>query len=193
MGQRSQFFKLLNMEEDYSQRIFSIASPICPVEKSTVVDWVAFEDKIGFTFPADYKSLINLLGTGWFGSSLNFRNPVASRPHLRLCRDQLIEYKIMMSDVAQDSNVRLYPDDGGMIMLGHMDHHEFLLRPKNQRILCDFVWWDTDAERTTDLNMSVTQFVHDLYLGLIGESWAEQMRKFFWENGRFPLFEPVHL
>jgi hypothetical protein len=97
----------------------------------------------------------------------------------------------MSAGVARDSNIALYPDSRGAVAIGGIDRQDFLLRPDRAgRCLKQLVWWDLDTEEVRELELSVSQFIHDLDRGIIQEGWAVELRNYFWRDGTARFFTP---
>ena len=97
----------------------------------------------------------------------------------------------MISIVVSDESLKptLYPDRDGLIVIGGIDRQQFLVRMHaSNSAEYDLIWWDLDWERTHDLNMSLSQFLHELYHGSIAEDWAEELRDYFWRGQTLPFF-----
>jgi len=177
------------MPTDYVQEVVKLAAPVNPTEQPSHQDWQTVESELGLEFPADYKALVSALGSGRFGDGLALRNPRASSGYIRLSRDALLEFQRLMTEAKWEVDVSLYPKTGGFVSIGHVDRHAFLLHPdQGGRLLDQIVWWDQDYKEIKDLGMSISRFIHDLYVGQIREEWAERLRQYFWRGGERPFY-----
>lgn len=175
------------MTEDYSNKLIQLAGAIKAVEQPTSGDWQSAESDIGTKFPDDFKRLVSALGSGIFGDALYLRNPCASLQYHSLSKTALVEYGEILAYAAQEANISLYPAVGGLISLGGMERQLFFWKPDDKGL----VWLDVDFDQTVNIDMSITQFIHDLYLGLIKEAWAGELRNYIWFGQGREFFKPL--
>jgi hypothetical protein len=177
------------MPDDYVQKLIELAGSIQPIEQPGAQDWAHVERELDLEFPSDFKASVSALGTGHFGVGLYLRNPCASSEYIRLSHGALVAYREMSAGAARDSHIALYPDLRGAVAIGGIDRQDFLLRPDAAgKSLKHLVWWDLDTEKVRELELSVSQFVHDLGQGIIQEDWAVELRNYFWRAGTAPFF-----
>ena len=172
---------------DYVRKIVELArvqqAYECPSEKN----WLAVEAEIGLQFPPDYKALLCALGEGEFGFGLKLSNPCSSGDY-RLSKANLIIHREPIIDLEDKLGFPLYPNKGGHVVVASIDRQDFYLKPTGKR-LEKLVWLDVDMEEMRELDCTVSQFIHDLYLGLIDEPWAEELQAYFWRDGQEPFFK----
>ena len=183
--------KLLNIAVNFVEELLKLIGPVRTVENPPYHAWETVEAAIGFKFPADFRQLVSALGTGRFGVGLYLRNPTASSDYIRLSKDELLRFRELMDHLARGTGLALFPERGGLISVGGIDRQLFLLRPIPAEARVEgLVWWDTDSDSAKELPMTISQFIHDLYLGRIHEEWAVRLQQYFWRNGTAPLFTP---
>jgi len=177
------------MPADYVSKVVKLAAVAMPCELPKMRDWEAVEAEIGFVFPSDFKALISRLGGGEFGSGFYLRNPCSSSEYVRLSRECLIRHREPICDLEGKLAFPLYPSAGGNVAIASIDRQDFYLQPDfSGKRLDELVWLDIDLEEVRPLNYAIPQFIHDLYLGLITEPWAEALRESIWRGGREPFF-----
>jgi hypothetical protein len=177
------------MATDYVSEVVRLAGGTMRYEQPSDEDWRAVETKLGLAFPSDYKALVSRLGEGDFGCGLRLRNPCSTSEYTRLSRESLVMHREPILDLEQKLNFPLYPSAGGLVVVASVDRQDFCLRPDitGKRLGELVVWLDIDTEEIRPLNYTVSQFIHDLYLGLIDEPWSEELRVYFWREGE-PFF-----
>ena len=131
--------------------------------------------------PEDFKALVSGLGEGCFGASLYMRNPCSGSECLRLSRAAMCEWAQLLETTAENSGIALYPEGSGFITLASFDRQIFLFRLENGKP-GSVIWWNSDLETTTNLDMSFSQFLLKLYEdGFEGEELPE-LRAALWQN-----------
>ncbi len=177
------------MPTDYVKELVRLAAVTKPREQPKADDWHKVETELGYEFPADFKTLVSGLGSGSFGCGLTLQNPCASIKHTRLSRESLTRHREMMLDLEQALGIALYPSPGGMVLVASVDRQDFYFAPDkaSAKRLTQLAWLNVDTEETKLLNSTFSQFIHDLYLGLTAEPWAEELRAYFWREGA-PFF-----
>lgn len=178
------------MPINYLKKVLSLSKVKSPTEAPSQQDWTSLEHQFQMTFPKDFKALVTGLGSGHFGVGLNLRNPVASSPYLVLSKKALKSYASVLVEAAENSGVNLFPKRGGLVPIGHIDRQVFLFQPSEteHKLQDELVWWDTNYERVTNLNMPISRFIHDLYLNRIKDDWASRLRNYFWRDETAPFF-----
>ncbi len=178
------------MLTDYASELVHLAAVRQPREQPKDEDWRLVENELGYELPADFKHLVSGLGIGAFGCGLALHNPCASVGHARLSRDALILHRESIRDLEQSLGIALYPSPGGMVLVASMDRQDFYLCPAKASAECltQLAWLDVDTEEIKLLSSTFSQFIHDLYLGLLPEPWAKDLRTYFWREGKVPLF-----
>ena len=177
------------MPTNYADELIKLAAPHAPTELPSAQDWKVAESDVGLEFPQDFKALVSALGTGDFGIGLGLRNPRASSDYILLSKEALLHYREVVAESEHESGITLYPKPRGLVSVAKIDRQGLLLRPReDNRSLEGLVWWDLDYDRATNLNMPISQFIYDLYLGRIQEPWALQLRNYIWRDGKAPFF-----
>jgi hypothetical protein len=178
------------MPTDYVEKLIELAKPLHPVEQPKPLDWERLEREMGLLLPADYKSLVTALGSGEFGVGLTFKNPVSSSEYTRLSADALRRYRQTVAFLEDRMGIPLFPQAQGLVLIGGVDRQHFLFRPaKDRKTLSHLVNLDHDLEESRELDLSLSQFIHDLYLGRIHNEWAEQLRASVWIDETIPFFK----
>jgi hypothetical protein len=175
---------------NYLAEIIKFANVLKPVEAPSERDWRRVEKELGLEFPEDFKGLLSAIGGGDFGTGLCFQNPVSSWLSTRFSRDALLEYREPIEGLIAKLDLILFPDKGGLVMIGTIDRQDFLLRPDRDGRLVDLLWFNIDTEDLRDLACSVTQFLYDLYLRRRSEPWALELSDYVWRRGTAPFFVP---
>ncbi len=99
----------------------------------------------------------------------------------------------MVGFVEDRIGVALYPESGGLVLIGEAERQHFAFRPrKSGGALSQLVRLDHDLEQVTDIPMCVTQFIYDLYRGRIPSDWAETFRASVWADNA-PFFTPLRI
>lgn len=181
------------MPLDYVDEVLKLSAVKNPIGCPTPADWVRVEAETDRTFPANFKTLVTSLGTGCFGAGLSLRNPLFRTGYGGLSHAALIKYRESISDLVASSNMLFYPAAQGLVNISNMDRQDFLLRPDTRgRILkeAELIWWSIETGEVKELHLSLPQFIHDLYFGLIKEPWSDELRTYFWRNGALPFFTP---
>jgi hypothetical protein len=176
---------------DYTNELIRLAQVTVPKEQPSPEDWTHTEKELGVLFPADFKALVSALGRGRFGIGLRLRNPSATSSDVRLSHEALLLYRQPISDLQEKLAISLYPQRKGLVAVGSIDRQDLLFREDaTANSLTQLVWWDLDMQEFHELGASISQFLHDLYLGRIKEVWAEELRDYIWRRGTVPLFTP---
>ena len=177
------------MLNNYVNILVKLAKLHNPVASPMAEDWKRIDTEFGFSFPQDYKDLVTRFGSGEFGVGLCFRSPIDSSEYNILSPEAVVQHFEPIVDMKENAKLALYPDRFGAVIIGSIDRQDFLLRPdKAGKELAELLWWDIDTGKVKELNMSISRFVHDLYLGKIHEEWAVELRDYIWRNGTAPLF-----
>jgi len=83
----------------------------------------------------------------------------------------------------------LYPSVDGNVLIGSIDRQDFYLQPDSSgKRLKTLIWLDIDLEKVRPLQYTVSQFIHDVYLGTIPQAWAEELRRYIWRDGNAAFF-----
>jgi len=178
------------MPTDYARELVRLAALTKPREQPKDADWRLIEAELGYELPADFKILVSGLGSGSFGCGLTLQNPCASIKHAKLSPETLLSHREPIRDLEQEVGIALYPSPGGMVLVASMDRQDFYLAPDkaSAKSLTQLAWLNVDTEEIKLLNLTFSQFIHDLYLGLIDEPWAEEFRTYLWREGKAPFF-----
>lgn len=177
------------MPTDYVAEVVRLAGAAKTYEQPSEQDWSSAEKSIGCTFPTDYKRLVSALGEGEFGCGLHLRNPRSSSDLGRLTAESLRQHREPISDLEEKLSFPIYPSKDGHVVVGSIDRQDFYFKPAGEGLLLPHVvWLDIDTEEVRHLRYTLPQFIHDLYLGLLHEDWAEELRVYFWRNGGEPFF-----
>lgn len=154
-------------------------------------DWTRAEKEIGVSLPEDYKALLSVVGEGHFGFGLHLRSPTSHSPYVRLSHNALLAWRKPIKDIEANLGLSLYPKPGGLIPIGHIDRQDFLLKCEDGRALpSTLVWLDIDVEEIREIPMSLTQFMHDSYLGKLRGAGMEELAQYLWQDGARDFFTP---
>jgi hypothetical protein len=182
------------MQTSYVERLLELAHIASSANMAKTKVWEVVEARFSLIFPDDYKNLVSSFGCGCFGAGLDFRSPFVESEYVHLSPEAIVFQTKPFWDMKETSNMPLYPDPNGAVVIANIDHQFFLLRPdRTSKLLSELVWWNIDTGEVIELNLSFSQFVHDLYLGKIGQSWTIDLREYIWRNGAMPLFVPYDL
>lgn len=184
------------MQRDYSKELIELAHVGEPFAQPTAKAWTNAERNTGLKFPSDFKKLISSIGHGQFGVALVLRNPAFNDidfyRRCSLSKPVLKEFKEVLAYPEKQAKVTFYPDPEGLVSIGKMERQLFFWKPdRSGRLANGIVWLDVNLDRVMDIDMSITQFIHHLYLGLIQEEWAEELRNYIWFG--CPFFTPAEL
>jgi hypothetical protein len=178
------------MPRDYVAEIIKLAQPLRPVEQPTPLDWERVEQELGLLLPSDYKALVTALGSGEFGAGLSLKNPASSSECVRLSSDTLSHYRQTVLFLEERMEIKLFPTPQGLVLIGGIDRQHLLFRPTaNSKSVSRLVNLDHEYELTREVGLSLSQFIHDLYLGRIHSDWANQLRASVWINDATPFFK----
>ena len=97
----------------------------------------------------------------------------------------------MVGFLEERAGIALYPRPGGLVLIAEAERQHLALQSRqSSNVLSQLVRLDHDLERVSDIPMSISQFIHDLYLGRIADRWAEDLRSSIWRDGNARLFTP---
>jgi hypothetical protein len=179
------------MKHDFVQEVVSLALVSGAAEAPTASDWQRAEADIGLQLPPDFKALVSTLGTGSFGVGLILRNPLAESEYIQLSKRALTQYAMVVTPSATRSNLTLYPRKEGLVHVAGIDRQALLVRPFGlQEPTAQITWWDADFHRAQELPMTLSQLLHDLYLGRSKAAWAARLRGYIWRDSGAPFFTP---
>ena len=169
------------MNDPFLERVIQMAKVVRPVEQPSPGDWVALERDIGLALPSDLKQLVTELGSGHFGERWMF-NPGASSKYTNFTRDQLFLFREAVGPIVKEAALPLYPESGGFIQVGFSGNRmDLLLRPgSSPETPYTLAWLEQDYYIAHRLEMTVSRFLHDLYLGKIEQEWALTARDLVW-------------
>jgi hypothetical protein len=178
------------MPANLVQKLVELAQPLHPVEQPKPQDWERVERELGLPLPPDYKSLLTALGSGEFGVGLGLKNPVSTSEHARLSADALRRYRQTVVFLEDRMGITLFPQPQGLVLIGGVDRQHLLYRPtENSKTVSRLVNLDHEYEVTREFDLSLSQFIHDLYLGQIHDEWAKQLRASVWIDDTIPFFK----
>lgn len=178
------------MSENYVQKVIELAGATLAVEQPGSHDWNNLERDLQLTFPQDFKQLVSILGSGHFGGRLRLMNPNSRSKYLRLSHQALLEYRELVIYLEERNGISLYPNVGGLVVIAECERRHLLFRPDGTS-LSDLVYLDYDYETLTDVNMSISKFLHDLFYDLIDEEWAKSFRSAIWPDSHEHFFVPL--
>ena len=184
---------------DYLQSLAILAAVEMPFERPSGSHWEEAERTFGFAFPEDFKRLLGTLGNGGFGGEadiageLTLLNPASSSPAMVLTPENVLRWHECIHEDAAKLRFPLFPEPHGFVVVGSTGNRMHLLIESGvvDRPTYQVLWLDIDAEMAHRLDMTLCRFIYDLFHGLIGESWAEELRGLIWENhGPFYVSRP---
>lgn len=154
-------------------------------------DWVRVEKEIGVSLPNDYKALVSAVGEGYFGFGIYLLSPTSSSSYVRLSHEALVAYPEPIRNIEADLGLSFYPEPDGLIRIGGIDRQDFLLKCEGGRAVSStLVWLDIDLQEIREISMSLTQFLHDGYLGKIRDVGLEELVQYLWQSGTREFFTP---
>ncbi len=167
------------MLDPYFHKVIALAKVAASFEQPSEIDWQAVERDLEVPLPADYKSLVSRLGTGCFGEFW-LHNPVCTSHYGRLSRRLLMEFREWHERDAL--GIPLFPDADGYVWLGSLPNHmDLLLCPgRDSSAPYRLVWFEADGPSLHDIPMTLCQFLHDLYFGLLHTDWSDYVRGLVW-------------
>src|SRR5688572_20560550 len=135
------------MPDDYVEKIVALAQPFPPVEQPSLDDWERVERELNRVFPPDFKALVSALGSGTFGLTLELKNPTSSSQYGRLSKAALFEYRELVSFLEERTDVVLYPQPDGIVLVGEAERQHLVLRPAPPgKLLSQLLLLDHDLE-----------------------------------------------
>lgn len=178
------------MNNDFVEKAVRLARITQAVDQPMPSDWERLEERLGRRLPHDFKDLVTRLGSGRFGE-FTLLNPASSVKHSRFCREQVMELRGYVEDVAQQIGLVLYPEANGFFHVGIGTHRMDLLMKVHLGAQDEYTlsWLDEDRYLAHPVTTSVSQFLHDVYLGTYPESWTREIRELLWEPAA-PFFRP---
>ena len=102
--------------------------PLTPLEASGA-SWQNIEDELKASLPQDYKSFVELYGSGRIGGFLWILNPFSKRENLNLLTQiarQLATLRELVGDFGETCPYPLYPVEGGLLPFGITDNGDVL-------------------------------------------------------------------
>lgn len=181
---------------DYMPQLIAIAGEVNPVAQPTTGDWERCEREIGLTLPDDFKQMVSYFGDGVFGDDLNYLNPCPKSWRTFTVKKLREYHENRNSYTAPRMGMTLYPDSGGWLLgFGTSIGTDILFQtvgPSSRSgkvVLCDF-----DLEETREFDMSVTQFLYELFLNKINDDKVQEFRRCQWVYPDVPFFRtrPVY-
>ena len=114
------------MTDYLMNRLISLAPPpATPIHNGTPNLWPEVESRIGTKLPADYKSFIEIYGSGGFNDFLEILSPFAPKPCGPKSPSSLMEYRILLetyndarADMPTECHYPAYPETGGLLPVG---------------------------------------------------------------------------
>ncbi len=176
------------MNDRFLERVKEMASVARPLEQPTREDWANIERDLSLRLPPDFKKLVSELGSGHFGE-FSLLNPCSSSDYTRLSRERALSFWRNLEPVSRNTGLLLYPNPNGFLQIGSSGNRmDLLLRPRSVEIY-ELVWLEQDYDTLHPINLTVSRFLHDLYLNLLTESWGREVRDLIWQPGE-PFFTP---
>jgi hypothetical protein len=168
---------------DYLSTIIEIAAVATPIETPSESDWQKAEAELGLHLPLDYKALVSAIGSGRFGN-LGLRNPVEPHSVANFERESYVDFHNQIAEHTNEKTLRLFPKRNGFLHLGGTPFGcELFVRPSaSGEPPYDLCWFNLDEEEGRFLKMSLSRFLHDLYLNHLDEDWAVEDREMIWED-----------
>lgn len=83
-----------------------------PVDTATL-SWATAQERLGITFPDDYKELMSVFGTGVFDNVVGVISPVESPAALAALTKEVRE-RLRLARANEPVPYRLFPDRGGL-------------------------------------------------------------------------------
>jgi hypothetical protein len=108
------------------EALMKLVPPPAEPTDSETGPWEPLEEKLGATFPQDYKDFVRVYGSGRMFDFFNIYVPRAENPYRRL-GTQLINLRRDFFNQMEGSPP-VWPDPGGLIACGGTD-------------LCDYIFW----------------------------------------------------
>jgi hypothetical protein len=169
------------MNDPYLEKVLRLADVVSPVEQPRDTDWEALERDLGTGLPEDVKLLITNLGSGYFGE-FSLLNPCSSSKYACLSRERLLLYHQNLQPIAREGGFSLYPDSDGLIRVGAGSNRmDLLLQPTSSHpVGYRLAWLDQDDRIPKWVDLTVARFLHDLYLGLLSQPWAKEIKDLIW-------------
>ncbi len=133
-------------------------------KKITNEQWYSVEKKIGFIFPSDYKSFINMYGEGGINSFLWIFSPFSENENLNLlyrAKEFKVSYETMKKEFPNDFQFNFFDGEKGILPWGITDNG-------------DELYWNVSKENITlviyesrygdyrEYPMKVTEFLYNL-------------------------------
>ena len=171
---------------EYVDKLVRLAGLHTTLDSPTAAHWEAVERELATELPADYKALVSGLGNGLFGWTLRLLNPASSDSSFLLSKETLVRERQLIADLENKLGISFFPNPNGWVMIATMDMNDWLVPPKTFKGSSGkLMWLEVDCDRFTILDFTISQFIHDLYLGLIREPWAEGLRASIWPDPSF--------
>lgn len=177
------------MVQNSLRRIVDLAQPLDPVECPSDEDWSRVELELGLILPEDYKGLVTAFGSGMFGVGLYILNPVSSSEYARLSGDALRRYRQGVDFLEDKIGIRFFPQPKGLLLVGGIDRQHFLYRPKmDGYAMSSLVYFDHDNEAVKEVDLTLSEFIFDLYCSRVHDQWAKKLRRSVWKDKGIPFF-----
>ncbi|ALC89081.1 hypothetical protein AM500_04190 [Bacillus sp. FJAT-18017] len=137
--------------------------PAVPVNAGTDSEWKHVETRLGTRLPDDYKSFIEMYGTGSIDNFLWVLNPFEKNENLSLFETgkALIEaYLVSQSNFPEDYPYTVFPSEGGLLPWGLTDNGDELYwlttgDPNDWPV----VVYETRSADNYKYSLSVTEFL----------------------------------
>jgi hypothetical protein len=175
---------------EYLERVVALANVQDPVEQPSIQDWTRVEEDLAIALPGDYKALITRLGCGRFGD-LVLLNPASTSLDWNLNQKTLMDLQDgCIQSRAKEAGLLIFPKPDAYLPIGFTGFGRLLLVQLMPTMGANYgiCWFDWEIPEALFLSISVSQFLHDLYLGVFDEEWARIDRDSIWESGAQPFF-----
>jgi hypothetical protein len=155
------------------ERLLKVVAPPERPDEPFSGPWEPTENFVGSPLPQDYKDFVRLFGSGSFMDFLGINVPRVESRYVRF-ETALSQSRYLFQQALppEDRRYPIWPDPGGLILVGHTDWREGVFWvPNGDPSSWTIAIWDAGWDEREDIPCNLTDFLAGLADGSLSPNY----------------------